>query len=146
MTGASVTEELEQTELKRVLPCSVTAHPLDASSLDAVRLLDLDADASPVVAAEVALVPPGDLLLVRPRAPLRPGRRYGVIASRDLRDANGGCTGPGAVLDALLTGTADDPRLARVAPRYARLLEVAGLGADEVAAAVVFTTQTVLEH
>jgi dienelactone hydrolase len=120
--------------------------PLDPASLDAVRLLDLDAGASPDVDVEIMLIPPGDLLLVRPRAPLRPGKRYGVIASCDLHDADGGCVGSSQALNTLLRGGTEEPRLARLAPRYARLLEIAGLGASEVAAAVVFTTQTILEH
>lgn len=109
---------------------------------DAVRLLDLGDDVPVEVPYEPVVLDDGQTLALWPALPMRGRTPHAVVVTTDLRDADGGCIAPSPALRSLLTGTAEGP-LAELAPRYASLLAKAELGADEIAAAAVWTTQSV---
>ncbi len=78
-------------------------------------------------------------LMLRPMTPLRPKTSHALVVTRAYMDEAGGCIAPGASLEAALRGEGSpDPRLAEA-------LQSAGLAPDEVSAAAVFTTQSVVE-
>ena len=112
-------------------------------SPDRLRLVDLDAGATPIP-FEVQPSDDDTALLLWPMVPLAAGHRHGVIATRDLLAKDGACVAPSATLKKLVGGTATDPRLTRLLPRYAELLEKTGVAPEDVSAAVVFTTQTIV--
>ncbi len=111
---------------------------VDGSTRDTrLMLFDLDADPPARVPFSVTASDADTALIVQPERPLRGGARHGFLA--DVDDADGGCVAPSPTLQALLTDTADDPRLAALAPRYAALLAAAGREPHSVSAATVFT-------
>lgn len=116
-------------------------------SLDnpAVMLFDLETDPPTRVPYTVTRSDRGATLIVQPLRPLRSGTRHGMVVTTALATVEGGCAAPSDVLKAVLTDTADDPRLARLAPRHAELLAAAGITPAEVSAATVFTTHRDLE-
>lgn len=119
---------------------------VDASmASEAVMLWDLDAEPPTRVPYSVRAAGEGATLIFQPLVPLRAGARHGLVVTTALEAAEGGCAAPSDTLKGLLTGTVDDPRLARVAPRYAELLAVAGVEPAEVSAATVFTVHRDLE-
>lgn len=94
------------------------------------------------IAFEVQTADAGATLILNPMEPLPEATPAGVIVSSELTDADGGCVAPSPVLWSLLTGTPEEPRYARLVPRYRSLLEAAGVSAESVAAAVAFTPQS----
>lgn len=89
-------------------------------------------------------------LVVKPLVPLKPKARYALVVTNELKDQGNGCIAPSEALKSVLEGTATDPGLVRLAPRYAALVEklqTAGAiaSARELSAAVVFTTQSIVE-
>ncbi len=109
---------------------------------DALRLYRLDDAGATRVPFEARHTEDGSLL-VWPMIPLDPAKRHGLIATTAVRGADGGAIDPGPTLRALLEGRADGD-LAAMNPRYAGLLDASALAPDEVAFAVVFTTQDAL--
>lgn len=122
----------------------VTGIPSGEASLgaDAVRLVDLETGAS--IPFEVQLTDDDTTAILWPMVPLAPGRRHGLVVTRDLAADDGGCIAPSDTLKRLVGGTAAHPRLARLLPRYAELLAATGVGPEDVSAATVFTTQTIV--
>ncbi|MCB9506666.1 MAG: hypothetical protein H6697_03245 [Myxococcales bacterium] len=106
---------------------------------DDLRLVALDEAGPRRVPYEARHTDDGSLLLI-PMQPLAPRTRHVVVGTRAVLAADGGEIAPGPVVAALLRGEADG-QLAPMNARYAELLDTTGLSADEVAFAVVFTTQ-----
>ena len=77
-------------------------------------------------------------LMVRPMRPLRPKTPHALIVTRSYGDSQGDCIAPGQALEAVLRGDEGDGRLLEA-------LDSVGLAGDEVSAAIVFTTQSVVE-
>ncbi len=93
---------------------------------------------------------PHTTLVIDPMLPLTPKARYGLVVTTAAKDASGGCIAPSPVMRSLLDGSASDPALARLSGRYTDLMKaLATLGAvkraDEISAAVVFTTEHTVE-
>jgi len=107
---------------------------------DALVFLDLDADPPARVPYEAELSNDDQDLVLWPLRPLRPGARHAVVLTTVYEAADGGCVSPSPTTRALLTGTATDPELTRLAGRYADVLQATGLAPEEVSAATVFTT------
>lgn len=107
---------------------------------DGLIFMDLDADPPARVPYEAELSNEDKDLVLWPLRPLRPGARYGVVLTTAYAAADGGCVSPAAATRALLTGTATDAGLTRLAGRYDELLQATGLAPEEVSAATVFTT------
>lgn len=106
----------------------------------ALRLLDLSVTPAEDVPFEVTLGADGTQIQVQPLRPLRAGARHGVVLTNEHAAGDGGCVSPGPVLRELLDGEVSDPRLQRLVPRYAELIEAAGLSSPHlVSAATVFT-------
>lgn len=85
-------------------------------------------------------------LVIDPMLPLAPEARYGLVVTNAAKDASGGCIAPSPIMKSLLDGSASAPALARLAPRYVDLMKaLSTLGAveraDQISAAVVFTTE-----
>lgn len=111
---------------------------VDGSLTDTrLMLFDLDADPPARVPFSVIASDGDTAIIVQPERPLRGGARHGLLA--DVDDADGGCVAPSPTLQAVLTDSADDPRLAALAPIYADLLAAAGREPTSVSAATVFT-------
>lgn len=90
-------------------------------------------------------------LVVKPLVPLKPKARYALVVTNDLKDEANGCIAPSETFKAVLDGTATEPGLTRLAPRYAALVEklvAAGTIASgkELSAATLFTTQSIVEE
>lgn len=117
----------------------------EAASLasDAVMLLALDGGGAERVPFESQRLDDGATIVLWPMRPLRPRSRYAAVVTTALTAADGGCVSPSPTLRALLSGAPDDPGLAPLAPRYAELLAGTGLRADDVSAALVYTTGSV---
>jgi hypothetical protein len=77
-------------------------------------------------------------LMVRPIRPLSPKTSHALIVTRSFEDSDGGCIAPGEALESVLRGDEGDGRLLDA-------LKSVGLAADQVSAATVFTTQSVVE-
>lgn len=112
---------------------------------DAIQLVDLSGDAAVRIPFEVQTADEDSSLMLWPMVPLVPGHRHGVILTRDLPAADGGCIAPSPTLRKLLGGTATDPRLVRLLPRYEELLAKTGVAPGDVSAATVFTAQSIVE-
>jgi hypothetical protein len=121
-----------------------------------VLLVDLDAPTPALVAIETALFPevkeedPASTLIVTASLPLRPKAHYGLVVTRRVHDMKGSCVTPSPTMASLLDGTASDPKLAPLVPRYADLVKkLVTLGAitsaSDITAATVFTTQHTVE-
>ncbi|MSP73659.1 MAG: hypothetical protein EXR76_16105 [Myxococcales bacterium] len=121
--------------------------PLGPIPDGAVRLLVQGEEGGPEVPLdvpfEIQTADEGATLILWPMVPLRPETQYGVVVGEVLTDAAGDCLSTNETLTSLLDGTASDPRLERLLPRYAALLESAGQSPQGVRAAVVFTTQSI---
>ncbi len=123
--------------------------PLDPATVHdgTARLVALDGSAA-IQPFEVEWTDDGATIIVYPLFPLAPKQRFGFIMTRDVLDASGEPVWAAPVLHDLLTGAATDPLLSRLHDRYAALLTaVEDLGgADDIAAATVFTTQSIHEQ
>lgn len=89
-------------------------------------------------------------LFVKPLRPLEPGAAHALVATTALKDAANGCIAPSPAWLSTLDGTATDPGLARLGAQYASLVEklekaCAIASAHDVSAAVLFTTQTIVD-
>ncbi len=115
--------------------------------VDAVRFVQIDEQGVATdVAFEVQYVDDGTTAVVIPMVPLRPKTRHGVVVTTAMKAMDKDCISPGPVMQSLLEGTATDPKLAPLIPRYVELLAATGLRADEVSVATVFTTQSVTDQ
>jgi hypothetical protein len=99
-------------------------------------------DAPRRVPFEITTADAGATLILKPMVPLPSQSRAGVVVRRTLTAADGGCIDASPALAATLDRSTTDPGLARLTGRYTELLAAAGLEPDDVAAAVVFTTQS----
>lgn len=116
----------------------------DTAESDQVLLLDLDAGTAVPFEAEV--LDDGKTFVLWPMRPLREATRHAAVITRRLLDRDGACVAPSEPLIALLSGTADAPRLTRLQPAFDTLraaLAARSLAPDDVSAATVFTTQDV---
>lgn len=121
----------------------VGALPADAEASvtsDTLQLLDLSTSPPTRVPYEATVGDDGRQVILQPLRALAPGARHAVVLTTAHTAADGACIAPGPALRAVLTDTASDARLQRLVPRYAELLAATGLLADDVSAAVVFTT------
>jgi hypothetical protein len=84
------------------------------------------------------------LLIVRPAVRLEPAHRYAVVVTRALRSLDGGALAPTEGFRALREGHPErDPRLARVAGRYAEIfasIDAVGIARDDVLLAWDYVT------
>ena len=140
--------------------------PLDAATFpgsgrstgtadESVVLVRLGDGAPELVPFDWQLVDHGDgsgrvVLVADPLVPLDPKTRYGFAVTSRARDANGDCIAPSADMRALLAGTAEDPSLVRITGRIedlvAALTDVGTItSAEDVSAAVVFTSQSTID-
>lgn len=115
------------------------------ASTSAIRLVDLSGPEAVQIPFEVQTADEESSLILWPMVPLVPGHRHGVVITRDLPAADGGCISPSPTLRKLLGGTATDPRLVRLHPRYEELLAKTGVAPGDVSAATVFTAQTIVD-
>ncbi len=136
-------------------PASLPTSAADAADgSESVVLVDLDADPPAFLPFEWHLVPEASgssetTLLLEPMTPMRPGHRHGVAMTQRVRGVDGRCVVPSEPMLALLQGGGEPP-LDRVQAPVDRLVEtLAGAGtirgAQDLSAAVVFTTQTTLD-
>jgi hypothetical protein len=133
---------------------------LDAFSGPSAPLLLLDVDpASPERGKTRGLVvryyptlaeEPGQsddfALIAQPSSPLRPRTTYLFVVTDAVRDAAGLPVGPSGDMAALLDGQRPGEYEDSVRSGVASLGEAAGVGAEHVALATVFTTETVHEE
>ena len=110
-----------------------------------IKLLELQDNGVKELPYEVQLFEEDHVLELLPIYPLKPKTRHGVLVMSDLPSADGRCFRPGPALAGLLSRGAGEPRLQAMAPRYAELLEKSGISVESLAAALVFTTQSVTE-
>lgn len=99
---------------------------------------------------ELALTDDDATVVLAPMVPLPPASRAYLAVTARVGTADGTPLAPGPAMRAALRGDAGDPWAARVAPRMAAAADafVAAGGAasaDELAAVVVFTTQSIFE-
>ncbi len=122
---------------------NLPASPAESLTSEVVQLLDLSVDPPARVPFSVETQDDGEggvRVFVSPLVTLDAATRYLFVASTALEDAEGGCVGPSAVGDALLSGDAPAPEYARAASLYESALASAGLRARDVAVAVPFET------
>ena len=117
-----------------------------------LAIWDLDAKPPVRVPFEVQTADDGTTLILWPLGSLAPKHLHGVVAGDKLVAQSGkACVGPGKALWPLLAPAVDpcappSPQVARLRPAYKRLLSAAGLKAEQVSAAVVFTTQSTVDE
>lgn len=122
--------------------------PSGPTSVDAdvVQLWDLDAKPPVKVPYETEMVDDGATAILWPMRPLQPKHKHGVVVTDTASTAKGKGICRPAVLDQLLFAHSCDPKVLRLAPHYQALLQAAHLAPQQVAAAVVFTTQSTTEQ
>lgn len=135
---------------ERVDPASLVPHTELARSLTpaaSTALVDMTSGQRVLHFAEVdATAREGrpQVLIIRPMVRLIPGHRYAVAVTTAVRAVGGGAlTVPPGFAAVRAGNTAGDPRLARVAPRYAEIfaaLDRAGVQRDSLALAWDYTT------
>lgn len=118
----------------------------DSLTNDALMLVELDGATAKRIPFEVRTLDQGRTLVLMPMLPLTPKTRHGVIVTKKLKSATNESIEPSPVLGSLLDGTATHPRLAPLIPRYAQLLSATGQSPANVSAALVFTTQSIVER
>ncbi len=110
---------------------------------EALAIWDLDATPPTKVPFETKLTDNGNTMILWPMRPLIEKHRHGAIVTTQLLDAKGGCMAPSSALQHLLVPQpGDDAAVKRLQPRYQALLAAAKVQPEQVAAAVVFTSQT----
>ncbi|MEZ4265304.1 MAG: hypothetical protein R3F39_02910 [Myxococcota bacterium] len=114
-------------------------------SSDALQLLELQGASARRVPFEAELTD-DDGLILWPMVPLRPATRHAVVMTTAIRDAAGACIAPSPTLRELLQGRVPAPGPAGLGARYADALAAANVDAADVSAAVVFTTQSIVEQ
>jgi dienelactone hydrolase len=140
--------------------------PLDPQSLppngagsgmptDSIVLVNLDSATTELLPIDWELTPetdgnPQTTLTIWSQLPLAPQTRYGLAVTTRVKDMSGGCIAPPPTMQELLGATATDPKLTRLAGRYADLMQRltdAGTitGPADLSAATVFTTQHTVE-
>ncbi|MCB9727332.1 MAG: hypothetical protein H6744_00800 [Deltaproteobacteria bacterium] len=110
-----------------------------------LALYDLGGETAIRVPFESELTDEGHTLILWPLVPLRPATRHAVVLTTDYVPDGADCVAPSPVMRSLLDGSATEPDLARLLPRYEELTRKAGLFPDQVSAATVFTTQAALD-
>lgn len=133
-------------------PASLTSGPATADWSAPIVLVTLDADGPTLHGYEVQ--PPTDgntQVILEPLQPLPAKTEAFVVVTSKVRDADGLRVGPSAVMQQVLDG--DDTGAAaieRIAPRIRAAAEMVvergGGTADDIAGAVVFTTQSLHEE
>lgn len=111
-----------------------------------LRLVELSGTTAARVPFEVQTLDDGKTLVLWPLVPLKPKTRHAVVMTTQWLAADGACVAPSEALKAVLRGDTSDPRLQRLIPQYQTLLTRTGLAADAVSAAIVFTTQSIVEE
>ncbi len=124
----------------------VPTGPSDSLSSKAIELVDLGPGGPVRVPFETQLTDDGAGIILWPMRPLRPKTRHAVIVTTRQPDAQGHCIAPSKPLQALLTGHDVPAALAPLAPRFQALLQALSLAPEEVSAAAVFTTQSIVEQ
>jgi len=122
--------------------------PSGPTSVDAdvVQLWDLDSKPPMKVPFETEMVDEQRTAILWPMRPLQPKHRHGVVVTDKVPTAYSKCIFAPPVLQQLLYGNPCDAKVQRLVPRYAALLQAAKLTPQQVAAAVVFTTQSTTEQ
>lgn len=138
-------------------------------SSDALMLLDLGQTPAKRVPFEVRTTDEGTSAILWPMVPLRPGQPHAVVLTRRHVTPSGSCVSPSPALRLLLAGPdydrvrgldvsseacppawggldCDAGLYRRLRARYTQALAAARVKADEVSAAVVFTTQSVTDE
>jgi SSS family transporter len=110
---------------------------------DMLRLVQLGDDGPVDIPAALSTTPDGGMILT-PLVPLAPATRHVVVATSALTADDGTPVDPGPVMAALLRREATGD-LAPMNARYAEALGALELTPDDVAFAVVFTTQSSLQ-
>jgi len=98
---------------------------------------------SPVrVPYETQLTDNNNTVIVWPMVPLKPATQHVLIMTRSEPTMAGGPVCPSDTFESILDGRAANAAYKRLSPRYAAALKATGVAADQVGAAVVFTTQS----
>ena len=127
----------------------------EASAMDSVVLVNLDADPPAFVPFEWNLIPeregmPRTTAVLTSMLPLRPATRYGFAVTTRVADEAGDCVAPSAPMIELLQGEATPPVdnvQAKVDEFVGVLVDAGTIGApEELTAAFVFTTQTTIDE
>lgn len=115
--------------------------PVDPASFAAtLRLVRLDDGAE--VPVGISWTDQETTAIVEPLFPLAPATAYALISTHDLVDRDGGLVWRSVDLDAAMTGDLEGaPDV--LASTWAQALDVMGLGRDDVAAGLVFVTQSI---
>lgn len=133
-------EELDGFGTTAAVGIAFTA-PVDPASFAAsLRFVRLTDGAS--VPVETSWTDQGNTALMEPLFPLTPGTPYAAILTHDLVDAAGGAVWRSVSLDEAITGDLENAP-AVLSKTWADALQVTGLKRDDVAAGVVFVTQTI---
>ncbi len=121
--------------------------PVDPASVDGetAQLWRLDGEGERVD-IEVEWYDEGATAVFLPLTPLAPASRHGLVLTRGVTDAAGEPIWASPALRAVLDGSTGDERLIPLHPRYRALLLAAEVTVDQVAAATVFTTQSLGEQ
>ena len=95
---------------------------------------------------EARLLDDETTLLVEPMVPLKPATRHVLVVTRAYLAAGGGCIAPAAVLRGLLERRSKLPQGCTMSRRYHEALAAVEVAAEDVAAATVFTSQSIVER
>ena len=95
---------------------------------------------------EAHLVDGGTTLMVEPLVPLLPSTRHVLLATRSWLAADGGCIAPSVMLQDILERRSEHPRGCDLSAQFDEALSGLKVAPDDVAAAVVFTTQSIVER
>ena len=112
----------------------------ESLTTDTILFVDLGDSPPTRIPFEVTTLGEGEGIVVWPLRTLRRGTPHAVVVTTAQLDLDGNCIAPAPTLRRLLTGDVDHPRLARMVPRYANLLEALDLRPGDVSAGTVFTT------
>ena len=116
---------------------------LQTQALILAKVVDGEASRVPY---ETRLLDEGTTLLVEPMVPLAPAARHILVATRLLAAADGQCIAPSPVLQQLLNRRSEHPRGCAISGRYRVALRAVDVAPQDVAAATVFTTQSIVER
>ncbi len=114
-------------------------------SSKAVELFDLGPGGPTRVPFETQVIDDGAGVILWPMRPLRPKTRHAVIVTTAQKDAGGRCIAPSSTMRALLSGENVPEKLASLETEIHGALQALSLEPQDVSAAVVFTTQSIVE-
>jgi hypothetical protein len=124
---------------------AVPTGEVDSVTSPALQLLELSGATARRVPFEAELTD-DDGLILWPMVPLRPKTRHAVVMTTALTDAAGACIAPSPALRELVQGRVPAPGPDGLGQRYLDALAAAQVAPGEVSAAVVFTTQSIVEQ